>query len=189
MLALLSLLLLVGATSIPDPGHELLRGTFGETSQCLSVKGGLLRSLTPVVITDCKGVQTQSWVVAHDEPGIVRVAGTRFCLDAGKDPMNGSKVTIRTCNSNAPEQNWFWTDDNRLALVGMGLCLDNTDGRDMNGNQVQVWSCTGGNTNQVWGAPDRGPCGPAPCTSFPFPRPSPRPSHRPSGRPSHKPRS
>jgi hypothetical protein len=26
------------------------------------------------------------------------------------------------------------------------LCLDNTDGRDMNGNQVQVWRCTKGNT-------------------------------------------
>ncbi|BEJ15829.1 hypothetical protein CspHIS471_0504340 [Cutaneotrichosporon sp. HIS471] len=149
MLALLTLLLFVGANPIPDPGHELLRGTFGETSQCLSVKGGLLRNRTPVVITDCKGVQTQSWVVAHDEPGIVHVAGTRFCLDAGKG----------TCDSKAPEQNWFWTDDNRLALVGMGLCLDNTGGRDMNGNQVQVWRCISGNTNrvQVWTCGDGNP--------------------------------
>lgn len=55
--------------------------------------------------TDCKVVQTQSWVVAHESPGIVHVAGVRFCLDAGKgtpprypaktDPKNGQKVDIR----------------------------------------------------------------------------------------------
>lgn len=80
-------------------------------------------------------------------------------------------------------------------MLTQGLCLDNTDGREMNGNQAQVWRCSDGNTcaermgqadrrNQVWGAPDRGPCGPFPCTTFPFPRPS----HKPGPRPSHRPR-
>jgi hypothetical protein len=52
MLALLALplLLIAAANPIPDPGHALLQGTFGEADKCLAVKGGLLRGGTPVVM-------------------------------------------------------------------------------------------------------------------------------------------
>ncbi|KLT46524.1 ricin B-like lectin [Cutaneotrichosporon oleaginosum] len=182
MLAIFLLLNAVAATPIPDAGHALLRGTFGDATQCLAVKGGLLRNGSPVVITDCKDVPTQSWVVAHGMSGVVRVAGTRFCLDAGQDPKDGHKVHIQTCNPHLPQQNWLWTDDSRLQLVDLGLCLDNTDGKDMNGNQVQVWRCVHGNTNQIWGPPGHGACGAFPCHKNPG---GSRPSHKP--RPSHLP--
>ncbi len=47
-------------------------------------------------------------------------------------------------------QNWYYTDDDRLAVTGQGLCLDLSDGSSANGNALQVWQCGTGNTNQVW---------------------------------------
>ncbi|WP_083449506.1 RICIN domain-containing protein [Actinoplanes rectilineatus] len=37
-----------------------------------------------------------------------------------------------------------------------GKCLDVTEGGTANGNQPQMWSCTTGNTNQVWTLADNG---------------------------------
>ncbi|KAF9264575.1 ricin B-like lectin [Marasmius fiardii PR-910] len=37
------------------------------------------------------------------------------------------------------------------------LCLDVRDGDPTNGNQLQVWSCVDGNTNQLWRVDGPGP--------------------------------
>lgn len=31
-----------------------------------------------------------------------------------------------------------------------GFCLDLTNGNKANGNRMQIWQCSTGNTNQVW---------------------------------------
>ena len=78
-------------------------------------------------------------------------------------------MKIWMCYDNLPAQQWFFTDDNRIALENQGLaftslsrlrlaltsasagmCLDLTNGVLTNGNQVQTWQCTSGNNNQVW---------------------------------------
>lgn len=86
------------------------------------------------------------------------------------DPANGVKMKIWTCYEGLAAQQWYWTDDNRIALTGkgafsnptlarlnwfsttlyLGLCLDLTDGKFDNGNPVQIWKCTDGNQNQIW---------------------------------------
>ena len=59
-------------------------------------------------------------------------------------------MKIWQCYDNLPAQEWYYTDDNRVALENQGFCLDLTKGSLTNGNQVQTWQCTNGNTNQIW---------------------------------------
>lgn len=67
------------------------------------------------------------------------------------DPANGSKLKIWTCYSGLPQQNWWYTADNHLAIAnGPGICMDLTNGQLSSGNQLQVWACDGPNQNQVW---------------------------------------
>ena len=80
----------------------------------------------------------------------VQLNGTNFCLDAGSSPSNGIGMKIWTCYDNLPAQQWFYTGDNRIALENQGFCLDLTNGSTADGNVLQTWSCTTGNTNQVW---------------------------------------
>ena len=65
-------------------------------------------------------------------------------------PANGVGMKIWTCFNNLPAQQWFYTNDNRVALENQGFCLDLTNGVLSNGNQLQTWQCTNNNNNQVW---------------------------------------
>jgi hypothetical protein len=57
-------------------------------------------------------------------------------------------MKIWECYTGLPQQDWYYTGDNRIALTNQGMCLDLTDGVLTNGNRLQVWQCTDGNTNQ-----------------------------------------
>ena len=77
-------------------------------------------------------------------------------------------MKIWTCYDNLPAQQWYYTDDNRIALENQGMllnssmhdtsltnvlsgfCLDLTNGALTNSNQLQTWKCTDNNNNQVW---------------------------------------
>ncbi|KAJ3507116.1 hypothetical protein NLJ89_g6483 [Agrocybe chaxingu] len=98
---------------------------------------------------DCNGTNAQKWVIARGSTK-VKLAGTNFCLDAGSTPGNGIGMKIWQCYDNLPAQQWYFTNDNRIALEGRGLCLDLPNGVLTNSNQVQTWQCTDGNNNQVW---------------------------------------
>jgi hypothetical protein len=121
----------------------------GNQGKCLDVRGGVFANGTPVQIYDCLDTPAQKWVINKGRTKL-RVAGTNFCLDAGSAPANGVKGKIWQCYDNLPSQDWWYTDDNRIALTGQGFCLDLTDGIVANSNQVQTWQCIGGNANQIW---------------------------------------
>jgi len=59
-------------------------------------------------------------------------------------------MQIYTCASGNTNQQFSITADNRIAWTNHGECLDLTNGVVTSGNQVQMWKCTDGNTNQVW---------------------------------------
>ncbi|WOO78987.1 Endo-1,4-beta-xylanase A [Vanrija pseudolonga] len=70
-----------------------------------------------------------------------------FCVDAGSNPRDGSKVHIWQCYPGLLQQTWyneFVPTSNfgytRYRLNGTNLCLDVTDGNFANGQQLQVWS-------------------------------------------------
>jgi len=135
--------------SWPGPQTWRIHPTFSHIEKCLDVRGAVFENGTPVQLYDCNGTRAQDWLLQRGSTKI-RLAGTNFCLDAGSTPGNGVGMKIWECYDGLPAQQWYYTDDNRIALEGKGQCLDLPNGVLTNGNQVQTWQCTDGNTNQVW---------------------------------------
>ncbi|TFK29187.1 G-X-X-X-Q-X-W domain-containing protein [Coprinopsis marcescibilis] len=140
--------------------------------KCVDIRGNVLANGTPVQIYDCNDTGAQRWFLNFGGTR-VQLAGTNFCLDAGSNPVNGAQMKIWQCYDNLPAQQWYLTQDFRIALQGTGtppfvsqrswssshnnaagLCLDLTGGNTGNGNILQAWQCTDFNANQVWGLPD-----------------------------------
>ncbi|GMK53993.1 hypothetical protein CspeluHIS016_0105790 [Cutaneotrichosporon spelunceum] len=134
-------------TPTPTPLPTVGLHPNGNAAKCVDVRGGILQAGTAVQIYDCNGTAAQKFSLARGD-GQVVVTGTNYCLEPDGH-WNGSPVRLKLCNKSLL-QNWYYTDDDRLAVTGAGLCLDLTEGSDANGNGLQVWQCGDGNTNQVW---------------------------------------
>ncbi|TFK37931.1 ricin B lectin domain-containing protein [Crucibulum laeve] len=121
----------------------------GNLDKCLDYRGRVFGNGVPVQIFDCLGSTGQRWHISRGSTK-VKLANENFCLDAGSSPGNGVGMKLWQCYDNLPAQQWYFTDDDRIALEGKGLCLDLPGGDLTNGNQAQTWQCTNGNLNQVW---------------------------------------
>lgn len=144
LLAVLAALLLAVAKPLPDPGHALLHGTFGGATKCLAVKGGILRNGTPVVMWVSQGATLtlapnarrsrrsrgpwpttrRAWFASR-APGTAWTPAQTLRTDTRSASVSHRPLRLMTgaCDDNVPpQQNWFWTDDNRLALTGLGGC-------------------------------------------------------------------
>jgi hypothetical protein len=141
-----------------DVGSNIVAGSWrnAEHTKCLAVRGGPdveFADGLPVEIRECSFLsREQNWLRGAGNSGQIRLANTNFCLDAGVGPKDGRRMKIWTCYEGLKQQNWYWTDDARIALTDQGLCLDNTNGSYKNGNRVQVWTCGDENPNQEWTA-------------------------------------
>ncbi|KAL1745733.1 ricin B lectin domain-containing protein [Schizophyllum fasciatum] len=133
-------------TPAPSAGQVLHPN--GNTGKCLDVAGSVANG-SPVDINDCNGSSAQKWVLSRGSTA-VKLAGTNFCLDAGTSIGNGVSMKLWQCYEGLAQQTWYYTDDNRIAVQGAGQCLDLTRGALDNGNVMQTWACTNGNTNQIW---------------------------------------
>ncbi|KAF4604588.1 hypothetical protein EYR40_003362 [Pleurotus pulmonarius] len=122
---------------------------YGVVGKCLNVKGDAMANGTPVELFDCNGSVGQNWSIVKGQTK-VQLAGTNFCLDAGSEPADGVALKIWTCYDNLPAQDWWYTNDSRIAVTSKGQCMDFRDGLFVNNNTVQTWKCTDNNTNQVW---------------------------------------
>ncbi|BEJ13973.1 hypothetical protein CspHIS471_0311470 [Cutaneotrichosporon sp. HIS471] len=119
----------------------------GNKGKCVGIAGGKLEPGTQVRIWDCNATPAQRFRVSRGN-GQIMVPNTLLCLEAVEE-QNGGHVTIGYCDRSL-RQVWWYTDDNRIAMAGRGLCLDLPNGQTWNGNPLQVWSCGARNTNQVW---------------------------------------
>ena len=54
------------------------------------------------------------------------------------------------CYDGLPQQQWWFTEDNRIAVKDQGQCLDLRDGVFEDWATVQTYKCTDYNTNQIW---------------------------------------
>jgi hypothetical protein len=63
---------------------------------------------------------------------------------------NGNGISFQYCAQGDIGQSWWYTDDDRIAIEGKGFCLDLTNGDLTDGNMLQLWQCSTGNTNQIW---------------------------------------
>ncbi|KAI5829926.1 ricin B-like lectin [Schizophyllum commune Tattone D] len=120
----------------------------GNTEKCLEVYGNIANG-SPIEIADCVGTDHQNWVLSRGSTA-VKLAGTNFCLDAGEDIGNGATMKLWQCYEGLAQQTFYYTDDSRIAVEGKGQCLDLTGGILEDGNVMQTWACTDGNTNQIW---------------------------------------
>lgn len=79
-----------------------------------------------------------------------RFACSEYSTPVYLDPESGVGMKIWQCYDGLPAQQWYFTDDNRIAVENKGQCLDLTNGVLTNGNQAQTWACTASDDNQVW---------------------------------------
>ncbi|KIJ34534.1 carbohydrate-binding module family 13 protein, partial [Sphaerobolus stellatus SS14] len=121
----------------------------GILGKCLDVQGNVQADGTPVQVFDCNGSAAQQWLTGPGNTQ-VRFAGANFCLDAGSDPANGIPMKIWECFNGLPQQNWFYTDDERIAETNQGLCLDVPNGNVTNSQVLQTFPCTNFNQNQIF---------------------------------------
>jgi len=120
-------------------------------NKCLGLRSEFIGAETPLQVYDCIGTQAQSWVINKGSTR-VQVAGTNFCLDAGTNPADGVQLKIEQCDDNLPGQKWNFTANNHIVLENQGFCMDLENGVTTTGSkaQVQTWTCSNENTNQVW---------------------------------------
>ncbi|TFK65365.1 carbohydrate-binding module family 13 protein [Pluteus cervinus] len=148
MISSTTFILTILATSLSATANVIRAGTTNST-KCISAIDLSLQNGTPVGIFDCNTSYNEQWVIKKGETK-VQVAGTSFCLDAGSSPQNGVGLKVWQCYDNLPAQDWYWTDDNRIALKDQGFCVDVPNGNLTSGAQLQIWKCTDNNNNQVW---------------------------------------
>ncbi|KAJ7753633.1 ricin B lectin domain-containing protein [Mycena maculata] len=83
----------------------------------------------------------------------VLTTGNGNCLTATSN-ADGAPVVIQDCGANATDAN-SWLVPNGESNVGTlqifgDKCLDVTNGDDVDGTLLQIWTCFEGNTNQMW---------------------------------------
>jgi hypothetical protein len=59
-----------------------------------------------------------------------------------------ARLQIWSCLDDVPQQQWYYTDDGRIAVEGRGQCIDVRDGSRAPGAELQTWECSTGNGNQ-----------------------------------------
>lgn len=102
------------------------------------------------ILKKCSASMTNLWTINH---GATRVSSGSKCMtayDGGNKAQDGTQLTAAECQENDGNQNFWWTDDGRLALKDSGLCVDVKDGNFAEGAKLQLWTCTGGSINQAW---------------------------------------
>ncbi|KAF6745359.1 ricin B lectin domain-containing protein [Ephemerocybe angulata] len=138
----------------------------GDTTKAVAINTiSKLENGTPVQLSFAvDGQASQRWTLNRG-PTKVKLNSSsdpEYCLDAGANPQNGTLMKVWQCYDNLPAQAWYYTGDNRIALEGQGFCLDLPNANATDGQTLQIWACTTGNTNQIWTVP----------TAVPSPAPS-----------------
>ncbi|KAJ8514789.1 hypothetical protein ONZ45_g7698 [Pleurotus djamor] len=126
-----------------------------DKNKCITTANNVKRDGVPVELNRCSGSSNAiSWLSNAGSTTIQTTdAGRTYCVDSGSDmPQNGNLIVLRGCDGSAAQQ---WTYDTQQSQfyqrVGADkLCLDLTNAKIEDGNQLQMFSCTDTNTNQAW---------------------------------------
>jgi len=118
---------------------------YANDGTCLGLTGSTdFADGTPVGSVDCTSAGAISWVFSANQPTSFFPEGTnQYALDAGSDPENFGKLKLWTSYPGLTQQTWYYTNDNRIAIYNGNQCLDD-------GNGIQTYQCTTGNTNQIF---------------------------------------
>ncbi|KAJ7211645.1 carbohydrate-binding module family 13 protein [Mycena pura] len=138
---------------IPVPVRPIL-----DTSKCMGIVGGVYANGTQVDIFDCNESASQSWEIDGGTlPGPTSISSATtgtdtYCLDAGvpADYADGVQMKIWKCFDGLAQQTWNKMESGQIQLANTNFCLDLTNGDLTNRNVLQLWTCTAGDTNQIW---------------------------------------
>ncbi|KAG7087972.1 hypothetical protein E1B28_012012 [Marasmius oreades] len=107
-------------------------------------------TLSALVALVSAGVQLESNNIGFPNKG------TQGCI-AASSKSAGAPLVIHDCNTgDASNYDWdiveFPLDPTpqQIKLFGQDLCVDVTNGANNDGTKLQLWTCTPGNTNQLW---------------------------------------
>ncbi|KAJ7669237.1 ricin B lectin domain-containing protein [Mycena polygramma] len=86
------------------------------------------------------------------------ISQTNFCWDVTNGAnTNGAKLQAWTCANGNTNQRFThvggdlaYFPNDKFTWAGKNKCVDLTGGSVVDGNQLQVWDCIAGNTNQNW---------------------------------------
>ncbi|KAJ8514792.1 hypothetical protein ONZ45_g7697 [Pleurotus djamor] len=126
-----------------------------DKTKCITTANNVKKDGVPVELDQCSGSTAAiSWLF-NNGPTTIQVtdANKPFCIDSGPDmPQNGDLVVLRGCDGTAAQK---WNYDTKQSqfyqLVGADkLCIDLTNAKIEDGNQLQMFTCTDTNTNQAW---------------------------------------
>ncbi|WP_329460693.1 ricin-type beta-trefoil lectin domain protein [Streptomyces sp. NBC_01497] len=113
--------------------------------KCVDVQGAQTAGGTPIQLHSCNGSAAQKWVFSGD--GSVSSLG-KCMAPAGSDLQNGTRVSLQTCNATGI-QKWKRGANSTIVNSASGKCLDDTDSKANDGNELQLWDCFEG-SNQRW---------------------------------------
>jgi hypothetical protein len=135
----------------------------GNATACLALRGNTFKAGSPLALAQCltKGAEKQyfqTFTFKRNQPtSITTTAPTAYgpqtlCVDFGAN-TSGVVPTLSPCQ-NTPQQTFWVTNDNRVAVYNGDQCLDVVAGSKPNTYDgtladVQSWKCTPGDTQQV----------------------------------------
>jgi hypothetical protein len=138
----------------------------GDTTRCLTVNNGYAGVGTSVAIVGCGSANDtnlrslQTWNFVKQAESNIALNGTTLNLDAGSNPGNGVGAKVWTA-LDVPQQKFYYTADNHIALYGGSVCLDVVAESGPTPTKpygtlkdVQYWDCSGPDPNQIWTTTD-----------------------------------
>ncbi|SMG31880.1 Glycosyl hydrolases family 16 [Rhodococcus rhodochrous J3] len=132
----------VGATIVAAPvaqAYEIgpVRDSNG---RCLDNKWGVTLDGNPAQVYTCNGSAAQSWSAEADNT--VRVQGK--CLMPAQGRMNNNTAVVISNCTGAANQKWVEGPGGTVRLQSNStLCLENSNGANVDGNPVVVRTCNG----------------------------------------------
>ena len=115
---------------------------FGVEGLCLSVAQPF-SSGSKVLSFPCNGGAGQDWIIKRGSTKVQLRADPNYCLDAGLSPNdNNVELKVWECLAGVPQQQWYFTDDGRIAIEGGTTCVDIRDGARGPGGIAQTYQCS-----------------------------------------------
>ncbi|KAG7087982.1 hypothetical protein E1B28_012022 [Marasmius oreades] len=138
------------------------------TNKCIDLTDGNINNGNQLQVWTCDpNNSNQRWTASSSSPPppveLVRfqlatvAPQSSLCIGGASSDVDGTTVTLASCGD-LNTVNWILppmganhnTFTGQIKSTDGKKCLDVRDGNPTNGGLVQIWSCTDGNTNQLW---------------------------------------
>ncbi|KAJ6626545.1 hypothetical protein B0H10DRAFT_1941837 [Mycena sp. CBHHK59/15] len=155
-----------GSLGISSAGQGFKLQTVLNSAKCLTASS--LANGAAVVIEDCgtNATSLNTWFSTPLAPRLPRCDGWTFRSGSRRTKLqmwacsatDGGRRSSTSSSASEPQppiaQEFIFSEGSTIewgggiVVDGVKVCVDVTDGVTTNGNQLQIWECTGNNSNQ-----------------------------------------